>query len=165
MVLAAAKRGLVDASDYDIAVHQMIELNRVGSALGRLSGVAAMTDITGFGLLGHLLEMTDSGRLTAIVDFAEVPQMKSNAKWIAGAVYPDMTMKNYSVFAAHTSVLSMEQLLVLCDPQTSGGLMVAVSPSSLDAYLAVIRDFGLQGIADRCIGRFVEASEKRVEVR
>jgi selenide,water dikinase len=59
----------------------------------------------------------------------------------------------------------MEQLLVLCDPQTSGGLMVAVSPSSLDAYLAVIRDFGLQGIADRCIGRFVEASEKRVEVR
>lgn len=165
MVLAAAKRGLVDAADYDIAVHQMIELNRVGSALGRLSGVAAMTDITGFGLLGHLLEMTDSGRLTAIVDFAEVPQMKSNAKWIAGAVYPDMTMKNYSVFAAHTSVLSMEQLLVLCDPQTSGGLMVAVSPSSLDAYLAVIRDFGLQGIADRCIGRFVEASEKRVEVR
>lgn len=165
MVLAAAKRGAVRAEAYEAAVHQMMELNRVGSAFGAVSGVSAMTDITGFGLLGHLLEMTDQGRLTAQLDFDAIPQLACNAEHIAASIYPDMTMKNFSAFAGQCSSLSMAQLLVLCDPQTSGGLMVAVAPECEDEYLQVVRDFGLQGIADQCIGHFDNPGSKYVVLR
>lgn len=164
MVLAAAKRGIVQAEAYEIAVHQMMELNRVGSALGAVRGVTAMTDITGFGVLGHLLEMTDHGRLSAQLMFRSIPQLSSSSELIKEAVYPDMTMKNFSAYAGNCSTLSMEQLLVLCDPQTSGGLMVAVSPEAKNQYLEIVRDFGLQGIADCCIGEFTLPSEKQIVV-
>lgn len=165
MVLAAAKRGVVQTEAYEAAVHQMMELNRVGSALGAVRGVSAMTDITGFGLLGHLLEMTDQGRLTAQLDFDAIPQLACNAQHIAASIYPDMTMKNFSAFASQCSTLTMAQLLVLCDPQTSGGLMVAVEPDSEGEYVQIVRDFGLQGIADRCIGYFDASGSQRVVLR
>ncbi len=165
MVLAAAKRNVVVPSDLDIAVHQMMELNKMGEALGSLDGVTAMTDVTGFGLMGHALEMCDDGRLTLEMDFESLPQLASNAALIGQSIYPDMTMKNYSAFASHAAPLSMQQLMVLCDPQTSGGLLVAVNPQHIESYQAVVSDFGLQGIAGQCIGRMTARQEKAIVLR
>jgi len=165
MMLAAAKRNLANSVELAIVEHQMMELNKIGTALGTLSGVSAMTDITGFGLMGHGLEMCDDGRLTMELDFEAIPQLASNANCIGQAIYPDMTMKNYSAFASYAPALTMPQLLVLCDPQTSGGLLVAVDPDNVNAYLEVVQAFGLQGIADRCIGQMLTPQEKRMIIR
>jgi len=165
MVLAAAKRNVVQPSDLEIAVHQMMELNRIGEKFGRLEGVTAMTDVTGFGLMGHALEMCDDGRLTMEIDFENLPQLASNTSLISQSIYPDMTMKNYSALAAHAAPLSMQQLMVLCDPQTSGGLLVAVNPQHLESYQAVVSDFGLQGIAGQCMGRMTAPQEKAIVLR
>jgi selenide, water dikinase len=165
MALAASKRGLISEKDLAIAENQMMELNKMGTALGELKGVTAMTDITGFGLMGHGLEMCDGERLTMELNFAAIPQLASNAGYIQQAIYPDMTMKNYSAFATHAMSLSMAELMVLCDPQTSGGLLVAVRPNEVDAYLREVDSFGLQGIAGTCIGAMTKPQEKRMIVR
>jgi selenide, water dikinase len=165
MALAAAKRGLATDEEVLAVTHQMMELNKVGAALGTIASVNAMTDVTGFGLLGHALEMCSSDQVAIELNTAFIPQRKENVSYIQRAIYPDMTMKNYSAFAQHTSPLSMADLLVLCDPQTSGGLLVAVDPSGLEEYLEVIRDFGLQGIADQSFGTFIAPLDKKIKLR
>ena len=79
-------------------------------------------------------------------------------------IYPDMTMKNFSAFGSLCTTLSASQLFTLCDPQTSGGLLVAVDPDAKDTYLKLVHEFGLQGLADQCIGRFCTPLEKVIQV-
>ncbi len=164
LITTAHKRGVVLEQDFNTALSYMCTVNKVGEVLATLSGVSALTDVTGFGLVGHLLEMCDSKRLSAQIDFNNIPLLPNLSFYLDKMIYPDMTMKNYAAYAVDGTTLNANQLFTLCDPQTSGGLMVAVSPDSVNEYLEVVRNFGLQGIADVCIGKFIPPADKVVIV-
>ena len=130
MLSAALKKGILSDELKDELVTQMSKLNAIGKDLGRLEGVSAITDVTGFGLIGHLLEMCDSGRLSAIVRYSDIPLMKGVRDLAGRMIYPDNTMRNWKAIGAQVAGISGESLLTLCDPQTNGGLLVAVDPGS-----------------------------------
>jgi selenide,water dikinase len=122
----------------------MCTLNRVGSSFGRLPGVAAMTDVTGFGLLGHLTEMADGSGLTAYLWDNRVPRLDGIDHYLDLACVPGGTGRNFESYGHRVSTLSPRQRDLLCDPQTSGGLLVAVEPGADADFLEVAQEAGLQ---------------------
>jgi len=164
IVSTAEKRGLAAEADMKTCVSYMCTLNKIGEQLGREAGVHALTDVTGFGLLGHLVEMCEGSGLSADLEFNAVPVFPFLRTYLDQFIYPDMTTKNFSFYASKVTALDANKLFTLCDPQTSGGLLVAVDPAALQAYQALARDFGLQGIGDHPIGRFTEPVEKLITI-
>lgn len=164
IISAAFKRGqLDDPSHLDVAIAYMSSLNKIGEAFGRMDGVHAMTDVTGFGLAGHLLEVCEGSGLSAELSIETVPVYPFLNSYIARHIYPDMTMKNYSYYASRISTLSLPQLMLLCDPQTSGGILISVAEEAKAEVEACMHDFGLGAFA-RPIGRMTALSEKVIQV-
>jgi selenide,water dikinase len=130
IVTAASKRGLAQPEDVETAIRYMCQLNKIGTSLGAISGVNALTDVTGFGLLGHLVELCKASSVSAEIWEENIPLLPGLQVYIDQMIYPDMTMKNYAAFVSAVASLSMQQALVLCDPQTSGGLLISVSPDA-----------------------------------
>lgn len=124
----AIKRGLKSAHFSDELTQSMCQLNYIGEKLGVITQVSAMTDVTGFGLLGHLIEMTDNGRISAIIKNQHIPLLSGTSDLAKEWVYPDNTMRNWKMYGENVSGISGETLLTLCDPQTNGGLLFAISP-------------------------------------
>ena len=111
----------------------MMQLNSVGAALGKLSGVNAMTDVTGFGLRGHLLEICQGSHLNATIDLSSVPVLdESITDYIEAGCVPGGSQRNWQSINKHVGDISSHDQALLCDPQTSGGLLVAVSPNSVN---------------------------------
>ena len=145
-VLAQAlKKGVLSAQGYRQMIATTTQLNAVGSELAGLKAVHALTDVTGFGLLGHLLEMCRGSGLGAELRFEQVPIL-SEALPLAqqgygpGAIDRNLASYGHEVdFAAH---LENWQRRVLADAQTSGGLLAAVAPGSVDQVLSAFRDAG-----------------------
>ena len=165
-VLAAAlKKELLSDSGYAQLIVTTTQLNQVGSTLAAMPGVHALTDVTGFGLLGHLLEMCRGAGLAAAVEFGKVPVL-SEALPLAqqgigpGAIERNMASYGYAVdFAAHIEVW---QQRLLADAQTSGGLLVSVAPEAAEGVLASFRAAGFAQVS--VIGT-MQAGEARVSVR
>jgi len=132
-----------------LARDTMCVLNKIGSELAALESVSAMTDVTGFGLLGHLSEMCEGSDLNAVLDYSAVPTLAPVKDYIAAGCVPGGTLRNFESYGHKIASLTEEQKLVLCDPQTSGGLLVAVSG---DDHSAVSRCFEHAGLALRPIG-------------
>lgn len=128
MITTAHKRGLADEEDFMKTVRSMTQLNSVGYEFGKLEYVKAMTDVTGFGLLGHLIEMCEGSNVSAEIEYSKVPLLKNISHYASKMIYPDGTMRNWKSFEGKVSGIGQESLLTLCDPQTSGGLLVAVDP-------------------------------------
>jgi len=145
-VLAAAlKKGALPAEGYAQLVASATQLNRVGSELSGLNSVHALTDVTGFGLLGHLLEMCHGAKLAAEVQFGQVPILSEALPLVRqgfnpGAIERNLLSYGHEVdFAAH---LQGWQRHLLADTQTSGGLLAAVAPEAADEVLAMFRSSG-----------------------
>ena len=121
-----------------IAIDSMCRLNKEGALLGQLDAVTAMTDVTGFGLLGHLLEVCQGSGLNAEIDFEQIPLLDPAVEMYRqmGCV-PGGGARNFESFRTHTSDLNEQQQQILCDPQTSGGLLVAVQPQAIDELLRI----------------------------
>ena len=145
-VLAQAlKKGVLSDAGYAALIASATQLNRVGSALSQLAHVHALTDVTGFGLLGHLLEMCRGSGLAADIRIERVPLL-AEALQLAqqgygpGAIERNLASYAHEVeFAAH---LPSWQQRLLADPQTSGGLLVAVSAAAAESVLAQFRQAG-----------------------
>ena len=135
MITTAHKRGLAPEEDLEEAVLYMTQLNAIGYELGKLEYVKAMTDVTGFGLLGHLIEMCEGSNLSAEIEYGKVPLMKNIRDYAAKMIYPDITFRNWKSYEKKVSGIGPESLLTLCDPQTSGGLLVAVDPRYEKAFI------------------------------
>ena len=120
-----------------------------------------MTDVTGFGLLGHLVEMVDGSGLSARLEYARVPRLPGVEHYLAEGCVPGGTLRNYESYGERIGALSEEQQHLLCDPQTSGGLLVAVSAEGEAEFLAVAAELGLD-LAP--IGELVERQRYAVEV-
>lgn len=145
-VLAQAlKKGALSAAGYAQLIAATTQLNKAGSALSGLDGVHALTDVTGFGLLGHLLEMCRGSRLTAGVQFAQVPLLSEALPLVQqgygpGAIERNLASYGHEVdFAAH---LLDWQRSILADAQTSGGLLASVAPEAADEVLDCFRNAG-----------------------
>jgi selenide,water dikinase len=121
----------------------MLALNDVGPALARIDAVATMTDVTGFGLLGHLLELCDGSGVRAEVRFDRVPRLDALAHYLDLGTVPGGTARNFASYGHRVGPLTDVQRAVLCDPQTSGGLLVAVDPAGRDEFRRATRARGL----------------------
>jgi len=124
----AQKKGKLRPKDKNLARDNMVILNRVGELFAKQDYVKAMTDVTGFGLLGHLIEMCEASNVTAVVDFEKVPLIDKDIinHYIAENCIPGGTNRNWDSYGHKIGEISAYQRTILCDPQTSGGLLVAV---------------------------------------
>ena len=116
----------------------MCQSNKIGALLARLSGVHALTDVTGFGLAGHLLEMCQGANLSAIINPAAVPELPGLEDYVAMGCIPGGTQRNFEAVDGCLPPLSSRDKAVLCDPQTSGGLLVALSPAALEPVQSLL---------------------------
>ncbi len=126
MITTAHKRGLAYEKDFEEAISTMSQLNSIGYKFGKLDYVQAMTDVTGFGLLGHLIEMCEGSNLSAEIEYEKIPLLKNISHYASKMIYPDITFRNWKSYESKVSGIGTESLLTLCDPQTSGGLLLAV---------------------------------------
>jgi selenide,water dikinase len=111
----------------------MVKLNDIGAKLAPLKGVHAMTDVTGFGLMGHLVEVCEGSGLHAKINFDAVPLLTDLAHYLDQSCVPGGSGRNYDSYGHKLGALSESQINILCDPQTSGGLLVAVAPVQVSA--------------------------------
>ncbi|RME98208.1 MAG: selenide, water dikinase SelD [Bacteroidetes bacterium] len=159
----AQKKGKLRPEDATIARDSMVQLNRIGTLLGQQDYVHAMTDVTGFGLLGHLNEMTTASQCSAIVDFAQVPLLYREKLdyYLELGCIPGGTKRNWASYGHHIGELSDYQRHLLCDPQTSGGLLVAVAPDRVTDFLSLTRE---QGWDLNPIGQMVARKERHIYI-
>ncbi len=143
ILTTAEKKSKLRPEDVNLARDWMCTLNKPGSRFGQLAGVKAMTDVTGFGLLGHLVEMADGSRLTARLDVARVPRLPGIDYYLEQGCVPGGTGRNFDSYGHRIADISQEQIDLLCDPQTSGGLLVAVEPAGEAEFLAAATELGL----------------------
>ncbi|MFH1829907.1 MAG: selenide, water dikinase SelD [Pseudomonadota bacterium] len=144
ILTSAEKHGLLRAQDSGKATKIMTTLNKVGEKLGRLKGVHAMTDVTGFGLLGHALEMAQGSGLKAKINLSDVPILPEVSFYLDKECCPGGTFRNVRSYGKHVSGLTDENQKILADPQTSGGLLVAVSADAIEEYCSIARSAGIE---------------------
>ncbi len=162
---AALKKGALSAEGYRQMVETTTQLNRVGATLAAMPGVHAMTDVTGFALLGHLLEVCRGSKLGAEVAFEQLPVLSEALKLAEQGYATGAADRNWKSYGAEVDLpqgFPEWQRKLLCDPQTSGGLLVACAASEEGKVLAAFREQGFG--AARVIGKTV-AGAARVTVR
>ena len=162
ILTTAQKKKILDEADSGLAEKSMCQLNKIGAAYSQLPGVRAMTDVTGFGLLGHLLEICQGSQLSALLDFDSVPLIAEAEKYRIQGSVPGGTGRNFDSYGEHLSELNEKQLQYGCDPQTSGGLLVAVEPEAVDEFLSCSVDHGLQLVS---FGELHARSEHWIELK
>ncbi len=148
ILTTAQKQGKVKPEDLELARQSMISLNKIGTALGSLPYVHAMTDVTGFGLLGHLREMAEASGLQAEIYFEEIPLLDKEVvhHYLDQGCIPGGTHRNWKSYGHAIGDLSERQRHVLCDPQTSGGLLVAIDPEAWKAFETFMEEQGFHNI-------------------
>jgi selenide,water dikinase len=147
---AALKKQKLDDAGYAAMLATTTKLNTPGVALGTMPGVHALTDVTGFGLAGHLLEICRASGVAANVDFAQVPLLPGAADLARAGMFTGASSRNWTGYGADVAIDAAEPELVrtlVTDPQTSGGLLVACAPGDVGAVLAAFRDDGLDHAA------------------
>ena len=146
ILTTAEKKGILKPEHAALAAAQMMQLNKVGEALGKIHGVKAMTDVTGFGLLGHLMEMAEGSGTSARVNVSKLPLITPELlSYIEQKAVPGGTQRNW---ASYGHKINMEgfgetEKSILADPQTSGGLLIAVDPAAREEVLDTLKVYGL----------------------
>lgn len=143
IISTAGKREKASAEDLTLASQTMRTLNLIGPQLSSIEGVSAMTDVTGFGLAGHLTEMMQGGTLDACLNWSAIPTLSNLEDYIDQGCVPGGTERNFQAVESHLTPLTRTQQAILCDPQTSGGLLVAVKPESCEKVASVLDAAGL----------------------
>lgn len=144
VLTTAEKQGKLKPEHKGLATKVMCQMNVIGSQFAEVAGVTAMTDVTGFGLLGHLTEICEGSNLNAVVYFDKIKTLDGVSDYIAQGCVPGGTTRNFDSYGHKIGALTDYQKAVLCDPQTSGGLLVAVTPESEQEVLEVARKHGIE---------------------
>jgi selenide,water dikinase len=164
----AMKRSLILREHYEELRSYLTKLNKIGEQLGSIEGVHALTDVTGFGLLGHLIEITEGSGLSAEISYSAIRKMDGLDEYHKQKTIPDATFRNWNSYSAKVEfekgVNVMEAFNVLPDPQTNGGLLIAVGEESLEEVQALLAANGYKHFATP-IGNCVAKKEKTVLVK
>jgi selenide,water dikinase len=161
---AALKKDQLDADGYAAMVANTTKLNKPGKALSELPGVHALTDVTGFGLLGHLLELARGAKLTAKLDMANIPLLPGVEALAHAGYFTGASGRNWDAYGDDVQLgaaITDTQRVLLTDPQTSGGLLVSCDPGSVDEVLALFRR---EGFGDAAVIGSMEAGAAKVVV-
>jgi selenide,water dikinase len=159
ILTTAEKKGLLKQEHIGLASKQMMQLNNAGELLGKIGGVHAMTDVTGFGLLGHLIEMAEGSGLSAVIDFENVPLIIDGLKdYVDQKCVPGGTTRNWDSYVDKIGDITEYQKTILADPQTSGGLLIAVEENSVEQVKQIVSGQGVEFI--KPIGRFIRKGDK-----
>ena len=156
---AALKKGQLDAAGYAAMIATTTRLNKPGALLAKMDGVHALTDVTGFGLAGHALEMARGAKLRAQIDWRAVPLIAGVEALARDGFITGASGRNWAGYGADVQLGAALPPLardLLTDPQTSGGLLVSCSPDAVDEVLACFRDGGFDAAA--VIGRMVDGT-------
>ncbi len=164
----AQKRGLLKEEHLPVMIKQMATLNKIGEELGKIKGVTAMTDITGFGLLGHLVEMTEGAGLSAEIYYNKLPVATGVKEYITQRIFPDATTRNWNAYSDKVKfekgVNVMEAFTLLPDPQTNGGLLFSVKKNDANSIIEFLNERGFDGFLEP-VGEMITEGEKRVLVK
>lgn len=165
ILTTAQKKGILKAEHADIAPKSMAKLNKIGEVFGKLDYITAMTDVTGFGLLGHLSEMCEGSNLQATIDFDKVPKLTVIDEYLEQKSIPGGTLRNWASYGHKIGEITERQKHILADPQTSGGLLVAVEPEFALEFEALLKENGIPDENCVCFGELKAKGEgKWIEV-
>jgi selenide,water dikinase len=158
---AALKKNVLDKAGYDALIANTTKLNKPGSTLAKRDGVHAMTDVTGFGLLGHLLELARGANLGARIDMSKIPLLPAVEDLATQGYITGASSRNWAAYGVDVELstqITPAQRALLTDPQTSGGLLIACAPDEVDH---VIQTFHAAGFADATvIGEMMDGPAK-----
>ncbi len=161
ILTTAQKHGLLTKEDENTAIEIMSGLNKIGEKLADVPGVRAMTDVTGFGLLGHLVEMCEGANLSAEIEFEKVPKLPVLDKYLVHNTVPGGTNRNWDSYGSKINLPDMALKNILCDPQTSGGLLLAVAPDSVQEVQEILKQ---NGISSEPFGELTEPKKDLITV-
>lgn len=162
VMTTALKKGQLTPDAYSQVLEVMTQLNSVGATLARHPDVHAITDVTGFGLLGHLLEMCQGSKLRAEVSHSNIPILAAAKTLASQGIFPGAARRNWDGYQSKIQLTGLSQsrqeweTLLLADPQTSGGLLLAVSPASVPTILEQLLAVGYSFSA--VIGEYIEGA-------
>ncbi len=164
----AQKRGFLKPEHLELLIKQLTTLNSLGEQLGKIAGVNAMTDVTGFGLGGHLVEMAEGSGLTAELNFSKLPLIEGLKEYLAFKTIPDGTNRNWNAYGSKISfgegVDVTDAYSIMPDPQTNGGLLIAVNPGAVNEVIELFKAHGLEGFTAP-VGMMIAKQEKVVLVK
>ncbi len=161
ILTTAQKRKKIEDNHIDAAIEAMCTLNKIGSEISTLEGVVALTDVTGFGLLGHLSEICEGSGISAKIEYNKVPLLPNTKKYLEMDCVSGGTKNNYQSYGHKIGQMSEEQKFILCDAQTSGGLLAIVQKDTIPEFLKITEAAGLKLSS---IGHTCSAGEKLVEI-
>jgi selenide,water dikinase len=163
----AQKRGLLKEEHLPLMIRQLATLNKTGELLGKIKGVTAMTDVTGFGFFGHLIEMAEGSGLTAEIFYNKLPVAEGVREYITQRIFPDATTRNWNSYSDNIKfekgVNVVEAFTLLPDPQTNGGLLISVAENDVENVKAVLIAAELEKFIIP-IGRMIKKQEKIILV-
>jgi selenide,water dikinase len=161
IVTTAQKKGIVKEEHLAQVVTAMTTLNKPGAAFGKLPFVNAMTDVTGFGLLGHLVEVCEGSGLAAEIQYDQIPKFDFLEGYLNQKSTPGGTQRNWASYGNKISALSDTQKSILADPQTSGGLLVSVDALHTKEFEQIAKGLGL---SLKSFGKVISKQEKLITV-
>ena len=165
ILTTAEKKGILQEKHKGLAAKQMMQLNKVGETIGKIKGVSAMTDVTGFGLLGHLVEMAEGSGVSAVIDFDHIPVITSELKnYVDQKSVPGGTGRNWESYGSKIGSVTDYQQSILADPQTSGGLLIAVHPAAVEEVKIILTQNGLESFIAP-VGHLITQGEKLVTIK
>lgn len=168
ILATAQKRGVLSAAHQLAFLDQLTRLNKIGEQLGKIDKVNAMTDVTGFGLLGHLIEMAEASGLSASINYSRLRIIEGATGYLAQRVVPDATYRNWNSYSAKVSfekgINVMEAFSILPDPQTNGGLLIAADPAGASEIIQLFEERGIE-LHTQPIGVFTKKEDKVVLVK
>ncbi|MDO9758078.1 selenide, water dikinase SelD [Glaesserella parasuis] len=159
VLTTAEKQGKLKPEHKNLARDVMCQMNLIGAEFAKVDEITAMTDVTGFGLLGHLTEICQGSNLRAEVYFDQIQTLDGVREYIAQGAVPGGTTRNFDSYGHLISPLSDEQKAILCDPQTSGGLLIAVKPQAVESVKQIAKN---ANVALYPVGRLLKAESGKV---
>ena len=168
ILATAQKRNVLTEEHAKNMIVKMTQLNSFGEKLGAIPGVTAVTDVTGFGLLGHCVEMAEGANLSLELYYSRIPVIEGAKEYLAQKVVPDSTYRNWNSYSTKTAfekgVNVMEAFSLLPDPQTNGGLLFSVNETSVEEIIEALKTNGYEDYIIP-IGKFTEKNEKTINVK
>jgi len=161
ILTTAQKKGILKPEHEQIAPDLMMQLNSIGMELANIEGVRAMTDVTGFSLIGHLSEMCEGSNLTAILEYDKIPKINVLQEYIEQKSMPGGTFRNWDAYGNQVHLANEKYRPILCDPQTSGGLLIAAEDNAKAEVEAILFK---NNMYEKSFGYLTERTDKLIVV-
>ncbi|ORU95106.1 MAG: selenide,water dikinase SelD [Cycloclasticus sp. symbiont of Poecilosclerida sp. M] len=142
ILTTAQKQKKITPEDEKRAIDTMCQLNDIGAVVAEIDGINAMTDVTGFGLGGHLSEVCLGSKVSAVIDYTKIPILENIKDYLANGCSPGGAQRNFESYGHNLSAMSSEVQSIICDPQTSGGLLIMVADEAQKTFHQTMKTAG-----------------------